>query len=95
MVQKDKIIESSQPEGEANPVPAEAVADTQSPVDEPSIGVERTGRRKFLTGVVEGEQTDKASNKIWTKMIINLISDQHCVNKQTIFLINLWSVYID
>lgn len=62
MVQKDKIIESSQPEGEANPVPAEAVADTQGPVDEPSIGVERTGRRKFLTGVVEGEQTDKASN---------------------------------
>lgn len=56
MVQKDKIIESSQPENEANPVPTEAVADTQCPVDEPSIGVERTGRRKFITGVVEGEQ---------------------------------------
>ncbi|KAI7805592.1 putative bifunctional protein NCOAT [Triplophysa rosa] len=54
MVQKDKIIESSQPESEANPVPAEAVAETLGPVDDPSIGVERTGRRKFLTGVVEG-----------------------------------------
>uniref|UniRef100_A0A671PIB3 Protein O-GlcNAcase n=1 Tax=Sinocyclocheilus anshuiensis TaxID=1608454 RepID=A0A671PIB3_9TELE len=54
MVQKDKIIESSQLENEANPVPSEAVADTQCPVDEPSIGVERTGRRKFITGVVEG-----------------------------------------
>ncbi|XP_016127652.1 protein O-GlcNAcase isoform X1 [Sinocyclocheilus grahami] len=54
MVQKDKIIESSQPENEANPVPSEAVADTQCPLDEPSIGVERTGRRKFITGVVEG-----------------------------------------
>lgn len=56
MVQKDKIIESSQPENEVNPVPTEAVADTLCPVDEPSIGVERTGRRKFITGVVEGEQ---------------------------------------
>uniref|UniRef100_A0A673L5K3 Protein O-GlcNAcase n=1 Tax=Sinocyclocheilus rhinocerous TaxID=307959 RepID=A0A673L5K3_9TELE len=54
MVQKDKIIESTQSESEANPVPSEAVADTQCPVDEPSIGVERTGRRKFITGVVEG-----------------------------------------
>lgn len=53
MVQKDKIIESSQPEIEANPLPTEVVADTQCPVDEPSI-VERTGRRKFITGVVEG-----------------------------------------
>ncbi len=56
MVQKDKIIESTQSESEANPVPTEAVADTQCPVDEPIIVVERTGRRKFITGVVEGEQ---------------------------------------
>lgn len=56
MVQKDKIIESSQPENEENPVPTEAVADTQCPVDEPIIGLERTGRKKFITGVVEGEQ---------------------------------------
>uniref|UniRef100_A0A8C2DV59 protein O-GlcNAcase n=1 Tax=Cyprinus carpio TaxID=7962 RepID=A0A8C2DV59_CYPCA len=54
MVQKDKIIESSQPENEENPVPTEAVADTQCPVDEPIIGLERTGRKKFITGVVEG-----------------------------------------
>uniref|UniRef100_A0A8C1PQ14 protein O-GlcNAcase n=1 Tax=Cyprinus carpio TaxID=7962 RepID=A0A8C1PQ14_CYPCA len=54
MVQKDKIIESTQSESEANPVASEAVVDTQCPVDEPSIGVERTGRRKFITGVVEG-----------------------------------------
>uniref|UniRef100_A0A672QW85 protein O-GlcNAcase n=1 Tax=Sinocyclocheilus grahami TaxID=75366 RepID=A0A672QW85_SINGR len=54
MVQKDKIIESTQSDSEADPVPSEAVADTQCPVDEPSIGVERTGRRKFITGVVEG-----------------------------------------
>ncbi|KAK7140018.1 hypothetical protein R3I94_012586 [Phoxinus phoxinus] len=54
MVQKDKLIESSQPENEVNPLPTEAVADTLCPVDEPIIGVERTGRRKFITGVVEG-----------------------------------------
>ncbi|XP_009305481.1 protein O-GlcNAcase isoform X1 [Danio rerio] len=54
MVQKDKIIESSQPEVEVIPVPVEAVADTQCPVDEPTIEIERTGRRKFITGVVEG-----------------------------------------
>lgn len=62
MVQKDKIIESSEPESEANPVPDEAAAETLGPVDEPCIGVERTGRQKFLTGVVEGEQTEKESN---------------------------------
>ncbi|XP_051945866.1 protein O-GlcNAcase-like [Xyrauchen texanus] len=50
MVQKDKIIEST----EANSESTEACSDTQGPVDEPSVGVERTGRRKFITGVVEG-----------------------------------------
>lgn len=59
MVQKDKIIESSQPEVEVIPVPVEAVADTQCPVDEPTIEIERTGRRKFITGVVEGENLRK------------------------------------
>ncbi|XP_051507524.1 protein O-GlcNAcase-like [Myxocyprinus asiaticus] len=52
MVQKDKIIESS--ETEANSVSTEAGSDTQGPVVDPSVGVERTGRRKFITGVVEG-----------------------------------------
>lgn len=56
MVQKDKIIESTQSEREANPVPTDDVADTECPVDEPILGLERTGRRKFITGVVEGEQ---------------------------------------
>ncbi len=57
MVQKDKIIESTQSESEANPVPTEDVADTECPLDEPilGLGLERTGRRKFITGVVEGE----------------------------------------
>ncbi len=57
MVQKDKIIESTQSESEANPVtlPTEDVADTECPLDEPILGLERTGRRKFITGVVEGE----------------------------------------
>ncbi len=59
MVQKDKIIESTQSESEANPLPTEDVADTDCPLDEPilglGLGLERTGRRKFITGVVEGE----------------------------------------
>ncbi len=55
MVQKDKIIESTQSESESNPVPTEDVADTECPLDEPILGLERTGRRKFITGVVEGE----------------------------------------
>lgn len=58
MVQKDKTLETSQVEGEPSPSPgpAEACAEAPRPVEEPRrIGVELTGRRKFISGVVEGE----------------------------------------
>lgn len=57
MVQKDKTLEVAQPENEPNPSPGsvEACVDGQGSVEGPIIGVERTGRRKFISGVVEGE----------------------------------------
>ncbi|XP_042560635.1 protein O-GlcNAcase [Clupea harengus] len=56
MVQKDKTVETAQPENEAIPSPGsvEACVDAQVSVEGPTIGVERTGRRKFTSGVVEG-----------------------------------------
>ncbi|XP_062376421.1 protein O-GlcNAcase [Sardina pilchardus] len=56
MVQKDKTVDASQPENEASPSPGsvEACVDAQGSVEGPIIGVERTGRRKFTSGVVEG-----------------------------------------
>ncbi|TRZ04162.1 hypothetical protein DNTS_032557, partial [Danionella cerebrum] len=55
MVQKDKIIDSSHPDREViKPVATEVAVDSQCAVDEGSTEVERTGRRKFITGVVEG-----------------------------------------
>ncbi|XP_036402108.1 protein O-GlcNAcase isoform X2 [Megalops cyprinoides] len=56
MVQKDKAAEAPQPEGEPtrSPCRAEAAAEGQAAAEEPGIGVERTGRRKFISGVVEG-----------------------------------------
>ncbi|XP_071386533.1 protein O-GlcNAcase isoform X1 [Centroberyx affinis] len=56
MVQKDKTLETSQVEGEPSPSPVsgEACAEAPGPVEEPSIGVEPTGHRKFISGVVEG-----------------------------------------
>ncbi|XP_063047035.1 protein O-GlcNAcase [Engraulis encrasicolus] len=56
MVQKDKTVDNPQTENEASPSPAsvEACVDALGPVDGPVIGVERTGRRKFTSGVVEG-----------------------------------------
>ncbi|XP_062319122.1 protein O-GlcNAcase [Osmerus eperlanus] len=56
MVQKDKKLEPSQVEGEPNPSPVsnDACAEAPGPVEEPSIGVELTGQRKFISGVVEG-----------------------------------------
>ncbi|KAL2083507.1 hypothetical protein ACEWY4_021280 [Coilia grayii] len=56
MVQKDKTVEPAQSENEASPSPAsvEACVDAQGSVEGPAIGVERTGRRKFTSGVVEG-----------------------------------------
>ncbi|KAM3862708.1 protein O-GlcNAcase [Diretmus argenteus] len=57
MVQKDKTLETSQVEEEPSPSPVsgEACAEAPGPVEEaPSIGVETTGHRKFISGVVEG-----------------------------------------
>uniref|UniRef100_A0A667YDS5 O-GlcNAcase n=1 Tax=Myripristis murdjan TaxID=586833 RepID=A0A667YDS5_9TELE len=56
MVQKEKTLETSQVEGEPSPSPVsgEACAEAPGPVEEPSIGVEPTGHRKFISGVVEG-----------------------------------------
>lgn len=57
MVQKDKALETPQVEGEPSPSPAsgEACAEAPGPVDESIIGVEATGHRKFISGVVEGK----------------------------------------
>ncbi|KAJ8418105.1 hypothetical protein AAFF_G00138140 [Aldrovandia affinis] len=56
MVQKDKTVETSQADGEPNasPGPVEAAAEAQAAVEEPGIGLEINGRRKFISGVVEG-----------------------------------------
>uniref|UniRef100_A0A4W4GBU5 Protein O-GlcNAcase n=1 Tax=Electrophorus electricus TaxID=8005 RepID=A0A4W4GBU5_ELEEL len=55
MVQKDKIVESSQPESDLSPEGTDAGGvDVQGSVDQHNIVVERTGRRKFISGVVEG-----------------------------------------
>lgn len=56
MVQKDKIVELSQPDTDTCPEGTEVdVVDVQSSVEEHSVVAERTGRRKFISGVVEGE----------------------------------------
>lgn len=56
MVQKDKIVELSQADTDSCPEGTEVgVVDVQSSVEEHSVVAERTGRRKFISGVVEGE----------------------------------------
>ena len=56
MVQKDKTLETPQVDGEPSPSPVsgEARAEAACPVEESGIGVEPTGNRKFICGVVEG-----------------------------------------
>ncbi|KAK2824266.1 hypothetical protein Q5P01_021441 [Channa striata] len=56
MVQKDKAVETPQVDGEPSPSPVsgEACAEAPGPVEESGIGVESTGHRKFISGVVEG-----------------------------------------
>uniref|UniRef100_A0AAQ5XEV4 GH84 domain-containing protein n=1 Tax=Amphiprion ocellaris TaxID=80972 RepID=A0AAQ5XEV4_AMPOC len=56
MVQKDKTLETPQVDGEPSPSPVsgEACAEAPGPVEESGIGVELTGHRKFISGVVEG-----------------------------------------
>lgn len=59
MVQKGKAeVGTSQVEVEASPSsgPSDAGSEAPGSVEEPrSIGVELSGRRKFISGVVEGE----------------------------------------
>ncbi|MBN3295856.1 OGA GlcNAcase, partial [Amia calva] len=56
MVQKDNSVEPKAAEGEQipSPVPAEVAVEAPTPVEEPTLGTEATGRRKFISGVVEG-----------------------------------------
>lgn len=57
MVQKEKTLEAPQVDGEPSPSPVsgEACAEAAGPViEESGIGVETTGIRKFISGVVEG-----------------------------------------
>ncbi|XP_047208532.1 protein O-GlcNAcase isoform X2 [Girardinichthys multiradiatus] len=56
MVQKDKTLDTPPLDVEPSPSPVsgEACAEAPGPLVESSIGVETTGHRKFISGVVEG-----------------------------------------
>ncbi|XP_035771315.1 protein O-GlcNAcase isoform X2 [Neolamprologus brichardi] len=56
MVQKENTLETPQVDGEPSPSPVsgESCAEAPGPVEETVIGVETTGLRKFISGVVEG-----------------------------------------
>ncbi|KAL3972089.1 ceramide synthetase [Sarotherodon galilaeus] len=56
MVQKENTLETPQVDGEPSPSPVsgEPCAEAPGPVEETVIGVETTGLRKFISGVVEG-----------------------------------------
>uniref|UniRef100_A0A3Q0T564 Protein O-GlcNAcase n=1 Tax=Amphilophus citrinellus TaxID=61819 RepID=A0A3Q0T564_AMPCI len=56
MVQKENTLETPQVDGEPSPSPVsgEPCAEAPGPVEESGIGVESTGHRKFISGVVEG-----------------------------------------
>uniref|UniRef100_A0A665UYG2 Protein O-GlcNAcase n=1 Tax=Echeneis naucrates TaxID=173247 RepID=A0A665UYG2_ECHNA len=56
MVQKEKTLDAPQVDGESSPSPVsgESCAEAPGPLEEPGIGVEPTGHRKFISGVVEG-----------------------------------------
>lgn len=74
MVQKDKTLETPQVDGEPSPIPVsgEACAEAPGAVEEPGIGVEPQGHRKFISGVVEGN-TECTTNTIQ----FNPCSDLH------------------
>lgn len=58
MVQKDKLVELAQPDPEPCPGGTEVgVVEVQSSVEEHRVVTERAGRRKFISGVVEGKFT--------------------------------------
>lgn len=56
MVQKENTLETPQVDGEPSPSPVsgEPCVEVPGPVEETVIGVETTGLRKFISGVVEG-----------------------------------------
>lgn len=57
MVQKDQLVDLSQSESEQCPAgPDVGAVDVQNPVGEHSAVTGRTGRRKFISGVVEGKK---------------------------------------
>lgn len=58
MVQKDKLVDLSQSDPEPCPGGTEVgVVEVQSSGEEHRVVAERTGRRKFISGVVEGQFT--------------------------------------
>lgn len=61
MVQKDKTLEPPPVDGEQSPSPVsgEACAEAPGPVEQSGIAVEPTGHRKFISGVVEGNDDIK------------------------------------
>ncbi|KAM8852706.1 protein O-GlcNAcase isoform 1-T1 [Synchiropus picturatus] len=56
MVQKDKILETPQVDVEPSPSPVSTEACVEAPasVNHPNLGIESSGHRKFISGVVEG-----------------------------------------
>ncbi|XP_015203319.1 protein O-GlcNAcase isoform X1 [Lepisosteus oculatus] len=56
MVQEEKAAEPQAADGDQTPSPlaAEAAVDAPTQIEEPSLGTETTGRRTFISGVVEG-----------------------------------------
>lgn len=85
MVQKGKAeVGTSQVEVEASPSsgPSDAGSEAPGSVEEPrSIGVELSGRRKFISGVVEGEQN-----------IYNVINKLRCFVIVTVFVFDAYRI---
>lgn len=66
MVQKDKTLEPPPVDAEQSPSPVsgEACAEAPGPVEQSGIAVEPIGHRKFISGVVEGN--DDIRNRVKT-----------------------------
>lgn len=74
MVQKEKTLETPQVDDEPSPSPVsvEACAEAPQPLDEPRTGVEPTGHRKFISGVVEGSYGNIAKTTCYPIDLIQL-----------------------
>lgn len=85
MVQKDTpVVDTSQSETEASPCsgPSKAGSEASGLVEEPrNIEVELSGRRKFISGVVEGEQN-----------IYNVINKLRCFVIVTVFVFDAYRI---